>query len=79
MCYPVCWIVNIKESLLLIEKSIPCSGGTGFFSDYLSVPTIYKRKQNVFSENRQFNSGTLVLKGHFLYTTNISGRSRQSI
>ena len=29
MCYPVCWMVHIKESLLLIEKSSPC-GGSGF-------------------------------------------------
>ena len=29
MCYPVCWIVHIKEPLLLIGKSSPC-GGSGF-------------------------------------------------
>ena len=29
MCYPVCWMVHIKEPLLLIRKSIPC-GGSGF-------------------------------------------------
>ena len=26
MCYPVCGIVHIKESLLLIEMSSPCGG-----------------------------------------------------
>ena len=29
MCYPVCWMVHIKEPLLLIGKSCPC-GGSGF-------------------------------------------------
>ena len=29
MCYPVCWIVHIKEPLLLIGKSSQC-GGSGF-------------------------------------------------
>ena len=26
MCYPVCWMVHIKEPLLLIRKSSPCGG-----------------------------------------------------
>ena len=30
MCYPVCGMVHIKEPLLLIRKSSPCSGGSGF-------------------------------------------------
>ena len=29
MCYPVCWMVHIKEPLLLINKSSLC-GGSGF-------------------------------------------------
>ena len=29
MCYPVCGMMHIKESLLLIGRSIPC-GGSGF-------------------------------------------------
>ena len=29
MCYPVCWMVHIKEPLLLIDKSNLC-GGSGF-------------------------------------------------
>ena len=29
MCYPVCEMVHIKETLLLIRKSSPC-GGSGF-------------------------------------------------
>ena len=30
MYYPVCGIVHIKDSLLLIEKGNPCGGGSGF-------------------------------------------------
>ena len=30
MCYPVCGLVYIKDPLLLVEKSSPCSGGSGF-------------------------------------------------
>ena len=30
MCYPVSGMVNIKYSLLLIEKYSPCSGGSAF-------------------------------------------------
>ena len=30
MCYPVCVMVHIKEPLLLIRKSSPCSGGSEF-------------------------------------------------
>ena len=30
MCYPVCGVVHIKEHSLLIGKSSPCSGGSGF-------------------------------------------------
>ena len=30
MCYPVCGMVYIKDPLLLIGKSCPCSGGIGF-------------------------------------------------
>ena len=30
MCYPVCGMVHIKEPLLLMGKSSPCSGGKGF-------------------------------------------------
>ena len=29
MCYPVCWMMHIKEPLLLIGKSSPC-GSSGF-------------------------------------------------
>ena len=31
-CYPVCGVVHVKEPLLLIGKSSPCSGGIGVFS-----------------------------------------------
>ena len=27
MCYPVCWMMHIKECLLLIGKSSPYGGG----------------------------------------------------
>ena len=30
LCYPVCGMMHIKEPLLLIGKSSPCSGGSGF-------------------------------------------------
>ena len=30
ICYPVCGMMHIKEPLLLIGKSSPCSGGSGF-------------------------------------------------
>ena len=30
MCYPVCKMVHIKEHLLLIKNSCPCSGGSWF-------------------------------------------------
>ena len=30
MCYPVCGMIHIKDSLLLIRKSIPHSGSIGF-------------------------------------------------
>ena len=30
MCYPVCGMVHIKDSLLLIGKSGSCSGSSGF-------------------------------------------------
>ena len=42
MCYPVCGMTHIKEPLLLIGKSSPCSGGSGFpLSRYLSGPLPY--------------------------------------
>ena len=52
MCYPVCGMVHIKEHLLLIEKSSPCSGGRVFpFSlsewSFTICPTPYNRNKNV--------------------------------
>ena len=35
MYCPVCWIVHIKDPLLLIGKSIPWSGGSKLFFVYL--------------------------------------------
>ena len=48
MCYPVCGMVPIKEPLLLIGKSIPCSGGSRFSLSlsewsFTICPTPYKR------------------------------------
>ena len=31
MCYPVCGVVHIKDPLLIIGKSSPYNGGSGFF------------------------------------------------
>ena len=45
MCYPVCGMVHIKEPLLLIGKSSPCSGSSGVFSRYLNGPLPYVRRQ----------------------------------
>ena len=44
MCHPVCEMMHIKEALLLIGKSSPCSGGSGF-PPLLSFAVI----KNVFS------------------------------
>ena len=54
MCYPVCRVVHIKDLLLLIRKSSPCSGGSRFplslseWSLTISL-TPYNSKQNVLS------------------------------
>ena len=42
MCYPVLRMVHIKERLLLIGKSSPCSDGSGFPLS-LSDPLPYVR------------------------------------
>ena len=67
MCYPVCWMVHIKEPLLLIGKSSLC-GGSGFpfsLSEWsLTIClTPYNRKQNVLSAslNKTFPSFLLEL------------------
>ena len=41
MCYPVCGMVYVQEPLLLIGKSNPCSGDSGFLSRYLNGPLPY--------------------------------------
>ena len=48
MCYPVCGMVHIKEPLLLVGKSIPCSGGSRFPLSltewlYIICQTLYNR------------------------------------
>ena len=49
MCYPVYEMVHIKDVLLLIGKSSPCSGGSGFLLSltewsFTLCPTPYNRK-----------------------------------
>ena len=49
MCYSVCGMVHKKEPLLLIEKSSPRSGGSGFplslsKLSFTICPTPYNRK-----------------------------------
>ena len=49
VCYPVCGMMHIKEPLLLIKKSSPCSGGSRFpFSlsewSFTICPTPYNGK-----------------------------------
>ena len=48
-CYPVCGMVYIKETLLLMKKTIPCSGDSRFYSSlsewsFTICPTPYKNK-----------------------------------
>ena len=54
MCYPVCGMMHIKEPLLLIGNSSPCSGGNGFpllLSEwsFTIMSDAYNRKYNVLS------------------------------
>ena len=41
MCYPLCGMVHVKEPLLLIGKSSPCSGGSGFPLSLPDAPIPY--------------------------------------
>ena len=42
MCYPLCGAMHIKDPLLLIRKSSPCSGSSRFsLSRYLNVSLPY--------------------------------------
>ena len=54
MSYPIYGMVHIKKYLLLIGKSSPCSGGSGFLLSlsewfFTICLTPYNRKQNVLS------------------------------
>ena len=66
MCYPVCGMVHIKESLLLIDKSSLCGGSLFPFSlsewSLTICLTPYNRRQNVLSAslNKAFLSLSLV-------------------
>ena len=42
-CYPGCGMVHIKDSLMLIGKRNPCSGGSGFPLSLQSGPLTYVR------------------------------------
>ena len=49
MCYPVCGVVHTKDPILLIGKSSPCNGGSGFplsLSEwsFTICMTLYNRK-----------------------------------
>ena len=60
MCYPVCGMVNIKESLLLIGKSRPCGGSEFPLSlsewSFTVRPTTYKHvNMNVLSASLNKN------------------------
>ena len=44
MCYPVCGMMHIKESLLLIGKIKPIVAEAGFLSRYLNGPLLYVRR-----------------------------------
>ena len=66
MCYPFCWMVHIKEPLLLIDKSSLC-GGSGFpfsLSEWsLTIClTPYNRRFNVLSVS--LNKISLCLSYH---------------
>ena len=68
MCYPFCGIVHIEDSLLLIKKNSPCSGGSWFpllLSEWSSTicPMTYNRFQMMLSAslNKIFPSFLILL------------------
>ena len=74
MCYPVCGMMHIKETLLLIEKSSLYSG-SGFplsLSEwsFTICPTSYNRKYNVLSAS--LNKAFYFLSFLFLWDVNIN-------
>ena len=50
MSHPICGMVHIKETLLLIGKSKPCSGGWFPLSRYLSGPITYVRRRRTLNK-----------------------------
>ena len=69
MCYPVCGMIHIKEPLLLIGKSMPCSG-SGFplsLSEwsFTICLTPYNRKQNVLSASLNKSFSSFLIKIYF--------------
>ena len=55
MCYLVCGMVHKKDALLLIEKSSPCSGGSGFPLPYVRCHITIKNVLRA-SLNKTFSS-----------------------
>ena len=53
MCYPVCGMGHIKDSLLLIKKSSPCSGMSGPLPYIWCYITVYKMCHFFTAEERQ--------------------------
>ena len=61
MSYPVCGMMHIKESLLLIEKRSLCSDDSGFSlslsgGSFITCQTPYNRNENVL--NASLNKNT---------------------
>ena len=58
MYYPACGIVHIKNPLLLVGKSRPCSGGCGFPLNNPSTihfHSIYSNRNNAFKKTQKQN------------------------
>ena len=69
MCYPVCWMVHIKEPLLLIGKSIHIDLAAGFFFFlffYLNCPLPYVLQINCVDCILQVVHVLAKHKGHLL-------------
>ena len=69
MCYPVCEMVYIKETLLLIWKSSPC--GSSGFPPLLSGPS-YIYISNAITINKTFPSFTLIHISILLFSLSLS-------
>ena len=64
MYYPVCEMVHIKEPLLLIRKSSPCSGGNRFSEWSLTICLmLYNYIKNVFDCVIKYNIFFIISDG----------------